>query len=87
MAGEQKQFDQNRIYEVQDSERFWLGVESWTITDSRGTNTTKPGLVKREKVTNKQTGDVRLGKAKALSIEDLELIEQHMDSIKANLRQ
>ncbi len=79
-------FTQNKLYEVQDAEKFWIGVESWTITDANGTKTTRPGLVKRDKSVNQQTGEVRTGKAKGLSIQDLELIEQHMEQVKASLR-
>jgi hypothetical protein len=79
-------FTQNKLYEVQDAEKFWIGVETWTITDEKGTKTTKPGLVKRDKTTNRETGEVRTGKAKGLSIADIELIEQHMEQIKTTLR-
>lgn len=84
MAAE-KQFDQNRLYEVKDGQRYWIGVESWTITDGQGTKTTNPALVKRDKSQNK-TGEARLGKAKGFTLEDLEEIERHMDRIKEQLR-
>lgn len=82
---ENKQFQQNRLLEIDDGQYAWIGVESWTITDSSGTKTTKPGLVKREKSQNKQTGETRLGKARGFSAADLDLIVNRLDEIRGYL--
>jgi hypothetical protein len=80
-----KKFEQNRLLDIEDGQYAWIGVESWTITDSGGSKTTKPGLVKREKSTNQQSGEVRMGKAKGFSGADLELVINRIDEIRGYL--
>lgn len=86
MANDGSDFQHNKLLEIEDSQYAWIGVESWTITNGQGTKTTKPGLVKREKVKDKQTGSERLGKAKGFSITDIELVESRLDEIKGYLQ-
>lgn len=83
MASEQT-FQRTVILEIRATQHYWLGVESWTITNAQGTKVTKPALVKREIVQDKQ-GNQRTGKCKGFTREDVGELANRLDEIKALL--
>lgn len=85
MGNDGSDFQHNKLLDIEDGQYAWIGVESWTITNAQGTKTTKPGLVKREKTKDKQSGEVRMGKAKGFSATDLELVLSRIDEIRGYL--
>lgn len=83
-GGSNADFKRNVILELQSTKYAWLGVESWTITKNGDTKTTKPVLVKRALEKDKM-GNVRTGKAKGLSLEDLQLVWKEKEKVKPAL--
>ena len=84
--GAGKDFKRNVILELKAEKYYWMGVETWTITENGETKTTKPSLVKRELKKDKN-GNMRTGHCKGLTLEDLQLIFKEKEKVKPALMQ
>lgn len=75
-------FRRDMLHTVDESDRFWIGVEKWTVTDDHGDRTFDPILVKREVSRDPN----RTGKAKGFNLAELETVLENIDIIKAAMR-
>jgi hypothetical protein len=75
-------FSREVMETLHETQRYWIGIERWTVTDDRGTRTFDPSLAKREIPRNPD----HTGKAKGFNMEDVEMIAERMDYIKMIMR-
>lgn len=68
-----REFSEEELLILQEDDRFIMRVVKWGRM---------PVLAKQEKFEDKETGEMRKGKVKGLSLADIELIEQKLDVIK-----
>lgn len=81
-----KEFIRNEILELKDMKYSWVGIEQWTVKEADGSSrTSKPTLVKREKVKNPDESGFRTGKCKGFTIDDFNLILEKQEEIKGAL--
>lgn len=75
-------FEREEILTIETSDRYWIGVERWTVTDDRGTKVLPPSLVKREIPRNPDF----TGKAKGMKLEELENVVLRIDEIREAMK-
>ena len=76
-----KEFKRVVVHTLEESDRFWLGLEKWEISDRNGSRITSPVLAKRE-IRIDHDGTRRTGKLKGIIPHELDLIVEKYEELK-----